>query len=167
MKPSKLRNWTNNKSISTTESMGRKKEIRLLLTCEIQSMLHHHVEEVWSRQALSFLNCSARTIVVGKRKKKEKRIGSYWSLFIETISFVICWIIIQAMVWDTSKLMKWVNLYLAAERGRVIKFLKNLLGLVHKRSSIDASNSTPTLLPNTNFFFGKLKPLFLYETYPP
>jgi hypothetical protein len=51
-----------------------------------------------------------------------------------------------------SKLMKSDNLYLAAERGRVIKFLKNLLGLVHKSSPIDASNFAPTLLPNTNSF---------------
>jgi hypothetical protein len=31
--------------------------------------------------------------------------------------------------------------------------LKNLLGLVHKHSSIVASNSAPTLLPNTNYFW--------------
>ncbi len=52
-----------------------------------------------------------------------------------------------------SKLMKSVNLYLAAERGRLITFLKNLLGSVHKNSSIDASNFAPTLLPNTNSFW--------------
>jgi hypothetical protein len=53
-----------------------------------------------------FLNCTAfkKVNYCCWWEGGKTRIESYWSLSIKAISFVICWIIIQAMIWHTNVL---------------------------------------------------------------